>query len=295
MNEFKSYHPIVSFLYFAAVIGFSVVFMKPLCLIIGFLSGFVYSVILGGTKTLKFNLYCLIPLLLAAVLLNPLINHEGATILTYLPDGNPLTLESIVYGAASAFMLSSVVCWFSCFNKIMTSDKLIYLFGKIIPSFSLVLSMIFRFIPRFAEHIRIISSGRRCMCPSNGSGGIAAKAKNGVRVLSAMMSWSLEDSIDTADSMKSRGFGTGKRTAYSNFRFDRRDAILLTIISVLAALITIGGITHMFRFRYFPSVEWQPTSFFGIVSDVLYAVLFFIPIIIEAAEEIKWKKLKSKI
>ena len=295
MSEFKNYHPIVNFVYFAAVIGFSVVFMNPLCLAAGFASGFIYSVMLGGTRALKFNLYCIIPLLFAAVLLNPLINHEGATILSYLPDGNPLTMESVVYGAASAFMLAGVICWFSCFNKVMTSDKLIYLFGKLTPALSLVLSMIFRFVPRFAERIRIISDGRRCMELDRQDKSVIQKSKNGIRILSAMMSWSLEDSIDTADSMKCRGYGTGRRTAYSNFRFDRRDAAALLIIVILSVYITVGGINGGLYFKYFPFIAGSELSPYVISLGAAYCLLFFMPMIIEAAEELRWKKLKSRI
>lgn len=295
MSEFKNYHPIVNFVYFAAVIGFSVVFMNPLCLAAGFASGFIYSVMLGGTRALKFNLYCIIPLLFAAVLLNPMINHEGVTILSYLPDGNPLTMESVVYGAASAFMLAGVICWFSCFNRIMTSDKLIYLFGKLTPALSLVLSMIFRFVPRFAERIRIISDGRRCMKLGRHDKSVIQKSKNGIRILSAMMSWSLEDSIDTADSMKCRGYGTGRRTAYSNFRFDRRDAAALLIIVILSVYITVGGINGGLYFKYFPFIAGSELSPYVISLEAAYCLLFFMPMIIEAAEELRWKKLKSRI
>lgn len=295
MSEFKNYHPIVNFVYFAAVIGFSVVFMNPLCLAAGFASGFIYSVMLGGTRALKFNLYCIIPLLFAAVLLNPMINHEGVTILSYLPDGNPLTMESVVYGAASAFMLAGVICWFSCFNRIMTSDKLIYLFGKLTPALSLVLSMIFRFVPRFAERIRIISDGRRCMELDRQDKSVIQKSKNGIRILSAMMSWSLEDSIDTADSMKCRGYGTGRRTAYSNFRFDRRDAAALLIIVIMSVYITVGGINGGLYFKYFPFIAGSELSPYVISLEAAYCLLFFMPMIIEAAEELRWKKLKSRI
>ena len=71
----------------------------------------------------------MLPLLLLTALINPAFNHEGQTILTYLSNGNPITLESIVYGVAAAAMLVAVICWFSCYNSVMTSDKFVYLFG----------------------------------------------------------------------------------------------------------------------------------------------------------------------
>ncbi len=85
-----------------------------------------------------FSLYGLLPLLLFSAVLNPLFNHEGATILTYLPDGNPLTLESMLYGVSAAAMMVTVILWFSCYNSVMTSDKFLYLFGRVIPALSLL-------------------------------------------------------------------------------------------------------------------------------------------------------------
>lgn len=83
----------------------------------------------------------MLPLLVITALINPAFSHQGVTILTYLPSGNPLTLESILYGIYAAFLLITVIAWFSCFNAVMTSDKFMYLSGGIIPALSLVLSM----------------------------------------------------------------------------------------------------------------------------------------------------------
>lgn len=70
--------------------------------------------------------------------------------LFYLKTG-PVTLEAIVYGLVLASMLFISILWFSCYNKVMTTDKFVYLFGRVIPALSLVLSMVFRFVPRFGN------------------------------------------------------------------------------------------------------------------------------------------------
>ena len=72
----------------------------------------------------------------------------------YLKNGNPLTLESILYGLAAGIMLVSVLNWFSCYQVVMTSDKFIYLFGKVIPAMSLIFSMVLRFVPKFKNGIK---------------------------------------------------------------------------------------------------------------------------------------------
>ncbi|MEG1317234.1 MAG: energy-coupling factor transporter transmembrane protein EcfT, partial [Oscillospiraceae bacterium] len=73
------------------------------------------------------------------------------------------TLEAIVYGFASAALLASVMCWFSCYNAVMTSDKFVCLFGRIIPSLSLLLSMCLRFVPKFKAQIKEVSNAQRCV------------------------------------------------------------------------------------------------------------------------------------
>ena len=97
----------------------------------------------------------MMPLFMVVALMNPLFNHYGVTVLFYLYNGTPVTLESVVYGLAMAVMLCEVIIWFQCYNKIMTSDKFIYLFGRVIPGFSLILSMCLRFVPRFKNRMKV--------------------------------------------------------------------------------------------------------------------------------------------
>ena len=44
MNEFKNYHPLVNFIYFAAVILFSMFLMNPIMLVISLVCAAVYAV-----------------------------------------------------------------------------------------------------------------------------------------------------------------------------------------------------------------------------------------------------------
>ncbi len=291
MNEFSKYHPIVNFVYFLSVIGFSMVFMHPVTLAISLFSGFTYSVMVNGKKAVKFNILYMLPLVLITALINPAFNHEGMTIITYLPSGNPLTLESVVYGVVAAIMLWSVICHFSCFNRIMTSDKFVYLFGKIVPALSLILSMVLRFVPKFKTQMQTVSNAQRFIGRDISQGNIIQRAKNGIKILGIMITWSLENAIDTADSMKSRGYGLPNRTAYSNYRLNKRDIKALSYIVILSAYIIAGGIKGRLYFKYFPAIKGD----FDVGIILAYLLLFICPIIIELWEVAKWKKLKSKI
>ena len=124
--------------------------MHPVFLGISLVGSIAYSMLLNGRRAVKFNFFYMIPMLLLIALINPIFSHEGATVLFYFQDTS-ITLESLLYGIAAAVMFVSVIIWFSCYNAVMTSDKFIYLFGKAIPSLSLIFSMVLRFIPMLKE------------------------------------------------------------------------------------------------------------------------------------------------
>ena len=293
-DAFSNYHPAVNFLYFALVFGFSMVLMHPLCLFISLICALIYSIELKGSKAIRFNLLFLLPIMIITALINPVFNHEGATIIAYFHTGNPLTLESILYGLAASTMLASVFTWFTCYNEIMTSDKFVYVFGRIIPGLSLILSMALRFVPKFKTQIKEVSQAQRAIGRDISNGGIFERIGQGITILSIMISWALENSIETADSMKSRGYGLEGRTAFSIYRFEKRDKLALIGISLLGSYILFGAIIGGFKWRYFPTMKGQGLGIFPISLWLAYIVLFIMPIIINRQEEKQWESTQLK-
>lgn len=289
-STFATYHPIINFTYFAAVITFSMFMMHPIFLGISLISAFTYTVVLKGKKAIYFGVMML-PTLLLIALINPAFNHEGVTILTYVRD-NPITLESILYGLATATMLIAVIMWFSAYNIIMTSDKFIYLFGKVIPGISLIFSMVLRFVPKFQSQIKVISNGQKCIGRDVTNGTSIEKAKNGVKIVSIMTTWALENAIITADSMKSRGYGLKGRSSFSLYRFDSRDKSLLGIILLLIAIVIWGTIQQVSGIKYFPSIIITAQTPLAIFVYLAYFALCILPCIIDILEEQKWKHMK---
>ena len=288
MSEFKKYHPIVNFLYFVFVIVFSVTEMHPVCLTISLLSSLLCTFVCCGSGRLKSSVLFFIPVFLMTALINPLFNHEGITIITYLPGGNPLTLESVVYGLCSACMIVNVICWFGVYGNIMTSDKFIYLFGRVIPSLSLILSMTLTFVPLFAKQLKTVVNARKGMGIDSSTGSIKTRIKNGLTVLSVMITWALENAIDTADSMRSRGYGIPGRTAFSVFRFSERDIAAITAIVFLGLYVLVGSFAGAAEILYFPYLKSVPFSLYSVSVYFAYGILCLIPIFIEIWEVIKW-------
>lgn len=294
-DTFSSYHPIINFLYFALVLVYTMFFMHPVSTLISLASSMAYAVYLNGKKAVRFSLRYLLPMMLLAAVINPAFNHEGATILTYLPSGNPLTLESIFYGISAAVMLSAVITWFSCYTAVMTSDKFVYLFGRIIPALSLVLSMTLRFVPKFKDQFRVVSEAQRCIGRDASAGTLLQRMKNAVTILSIMVTWSLENAIETADSMRSRGYGLPGRTAFSIYRFDGRDKTALLWLCFCGVYIFAGWCVGALDWRYYPTMKGVLTGAFPISFQIVYLALCLTPVILNRTEDRKWKRLQYEI
>ena len=293
-DTFSSYHPTINFLYFALVLLFSMCFMHPAFLCVSLAAAVSYNVYLKGKKGLRFALMYMLPMMLMAAIINPAFNHEGATILTYLPSGNPLTLESICYGIAAAVMLAAVVMWFSCFNEVITTDKFVYLFGRVIPALSLVLSMTLRFVPKFRSQIKVVSEAQRCIGRDASNGSVLQRARNGITILSIMITWSLENAIETADSMKSRGYGLPGRSAFSIYRFDSRDRSALLWLVFCGVYIISGWIAGGTYFRYYPTMKGAGLNAFTVSFALVYLALCLTPVILNVKEDRKWQRLRSE-
>ena len=293
-DAFSGYHPIINFLYYALVLLFSMCLMHPIYLIISLTGALAYDIYLKGRKAVRFAVMGLLPMAVIAALVNPAFNHEGQTMLTYLPSGNPLTLESILYGVAAAVMLASVVLWFSSYNEVMTSDKFVYLFGRMIPALSLVLSMALRFIPKFKSQMEVVSEAQSCIGRDTKTGSVIRRVGNAVKIFSIMVTWSLENAIETADSMRSRGYGLPGRTAFSIYRFDDRDKTALAWLIFCGAYILSGWLAGGMYFRYYPTVKtalWTPLM---ISFMFVYLALVLTPVILDRKEDRQWKSLQSE-
>ena len=294
-DRFAKYHPLVNFLYFTLVIGFSMALNHPLAQGISVICAIVYAVQTEGKKAVLFCVKWCLPMVLLTAFINPAFSHEGVTVLLYLPTGNPLTLESILYGLSSGVMIATVMLWFLNFNRVITSDKFIYLFGRIIPALSLVLSMTLRFIPKFKAQLQLVIDAQKSIGRDLSEGSLWQRMKIAITVLSIMVTWALENAIETADSMKSRGYGLKGRSAFSIYRFDDRDKLALLYLGFCGLYLLAGSMVSAFGFRYFPSIRYIGLNAVTLSFQFVYLILCLMPVALNGAEERKWKAIHSKM
>lgn len=283
-DAFSCLHPAVNFIFFIGALGFSVVILHPVYLIAGLIAAFSYYLLLHGKQGLK-RIVMMMPLFLMVTLLNPLINRDGATVL-FVVFGRPYTLEALIYGAVLSGMFLTMILWFSCYSAVMTGDKFTSLFGNLIPSLSLLLVMIFRMVPNLIRKGKQITGARESI------GKEMSGTNEAMTVLGCLTTWALEGSIVTADSMRSRGYGTAKRTSFAIYRMTVRDWVLLGVMAVLAIIMIAIMATGKTAATFTP--EWciAPTSPGGLFA---YCAYLLIPTLLHIEEALIWHISRSRI
>lgn len=265
---------------------------NPVLSSIAMTSGLLYFIVRSGARGLKSG-YWMLLVPLAGALINPLFNHNGATALFMLND-NAVTLEALIFGLSSGIMIGAVLLWFSTFTQIMTSDKLLYVFGSISPKLALILSMTLRYIPLFKQQITKTNNAQKAMGLYKEDNAID-KVRGGMRIFSVMVTWALENGVITADSMTARGYGTGKRSRFAIFKWTGPDIALLCISVVLSVFTCLNIIIGNLSYDFYPVIAAPETKILTILSYAAFSVLALIPDYLQIKEETRWRSLQSKI
>lgn len=283
--RFSDFHPLTLIVYFISVIAFTMITMNPFLLLLS---------VLGAAAALKvvskqFSIKAYILIAIVICITNPIFSHNGATVLFYIFDQR-VTIESLVYGFGAGLLIAATLMWFNLFGKVFTEDKLVWLLGRISPKLCVVFCMALRFVPLFKKNASDIYNAQISMGVFD-TKTLFGKLHLALNVLSALVSLSVENAIETADVMSSRGFGGKKRSSYSIFTMSAKDIFFIFItlfFDIITALFLFNGDAV---FYYYPEIRFGSFS----VIYVFFALLCALPILNELTEELRWKYLISKI
>lgn len=293
-SEFSRRHPVVNLIYLVSVILVTILTMHPFMLLISFSGSLIYAGMLAGGRTLRKNLIIFIPICIFTVLIQPLFSGSGSTPLFYIND-NAVTAEAYIYGAFICMLLVSTIQWFTCWNELINTEKLMYLTGRLSPSIGLVISMTFRLIPLLRHRFSVIEEGQAAMGLKNKDRGIVKRGQLLIKELSILTAWSLEASIETSDSMEARGYGLRPRTSFNRFRFQWKDCVWISWILCITALCIRGIVENATGIFYFPVFAMPKVGDTGIITFTAYAVLVVSPVIYDLGGRFRWQRLSSEM
>lgn len=293
-DAFSKLHPAVNLLFFIGAICFGVLLQHPVYLFAGIFASGVYYLTLNGRKAIK-NILLMIPLFIFVTLFNPIVNTRGVTVLFTYSD-RPYTLEALVYGVAVAATFVMMLLWFGCYGKVLTGDKFTCLFSNLAPSLSLLLVMVFRMIPNLLQKAKQIIGVRSSIGKGTAEkSSFKDKLNSGMTVIGILTSWALEGSITTSDSMRSRGYGTSKRTSFAVYRLTGVDWITVFFMFALISVVIVFAMNGGMNAEFLPEINITPIKGLNIIGFIAYLGYLMIPTILNVKEVIQWKISESKI
>ena len=289
---FEKCHPAVNFIYFTTVIAGMIIFQHPIFLLISFVCAFIYSIKRNGWKALLFNIV-LIPLVVAYAFYYSSYNHFGVTVLQQNSIGNNITLESLVYGFVLGFVIAGVLIWFSCVYSVITTDKVVYLFGKVSPRLSLFLAIILRMVPRIKKEAKKINTAQRGIGKGANQGNIFRRLRNSIRILSMLITWTIDSLTMVSESMRSRGSTLRGRKAFFIYRFDNRDRTYVVGNFACLTVIFMAVMLKQTDILYDPRIIMTPITSMSYLFYIGYAGFCLMPLGLELwTEYCFWKARK---
>jgi len=324
--------------FFVSVILITLISYHPAVLGLSFALAAASVIRYLGVKTAIQSLTWLLPMAAIVVVFNLVFNRRGATELLTLRLAQQyytFTVESLIFGLSIALMLLAIVLWFRFYQEFMTADRFLYLFAPLAPTMALSITMVQRWIPLTKQRWQQIRTAQKAMpsyctvaseqalsplqsqhtvreqegsatkTPPATSRFLPQKIKTRLkayraltRSLSALMSWSMEDAIQTADSMQARGYSghsdtpsntspsppkqqskkakLPRRTSFRSFRFTAQDRISLVLITPLALTAGFGIFFSTRTLAFFPI--YQRADELSLTAFIAAALLMLYPI-----------------
>lgn len=287
-SGFQSLHPYVAFYYYLCVGLVAMFFNHPLFLALAIVTLIGVNVMHDGGRTLKKWLPMLVGMGLLFTFLNPILNSRGTHIFFYF-RGKQVTLEALVYGGVTAMSLILILLLFMSFNFVLNGTKFLYIFSRFFPRTAFLTMLAIRFVPLLKRRLDEIKDVQRVKGITVASGTVSQRAKSGMVLIQILLTWSLEEAVETADSMKARGYGLGKRSSYIPYRMEKEDWGSLAILVGLSAICSVGGSLGYGKIVIYPALG--TLHFFPLDWMVLVGMLLLLafPLLLEGREQLRWR------
>jgi energy-coupling factor transport system permease protein len=174
-----------------------------------------------------------------AIPLNALLSHLGDDVLFTVPTaipvlGGPITLEAVAFGANAGLGIVAAALAVAPLSLCVAGHDLVNALPSVLARTGAAVSASLNLVPGVARSYTAIREGQqfRGWRP----GGPAAWGE----VLVPTLLTALEDSVQLAEAMESRAYGSGRRTSFTSLRWERSDTLVAAGAGVAGAGVLVA-------------------------------------------------------
>lgn len=296
-NFIYKLHPFTAVAYIFVVVLLSLIFAHPLYLLGLFLALGGVIIASGNLREWKPYLLLSLGLLVMLMLVNAVFVQVGSTVLLTGPrvpllGTIKITLEAICFSGAMGIRLLVIISSFCFYTYAVHPDKVLKLLNKFSGKSVLAIILATRLFPLLVKDVRRIAEVQRCRGVKLDHGTRRQRLKSRLPVINILLLSSLERSIQMAESMQAKGYGSGKRSFYFRDYWRPRDwLVLIPTVLALAAGIW-AALKGWSAYIFYPRLESIKLD--QMVMVPIIVLVLAVPIILNWWWE-KWPLLRSKI
>ena len=277
-------HPWCAFIYLIVALILTMCSVNPVLILSSFIAATFTEVMDLGLKAYARYLPWLLLVLVITAIGNMCISHNGMHVLFYVND-NRITIEAGIYGIVFGLMFCAAFLWCDIMHRVISGEKLTFMFGSFAPNLGLIIAMTLHYIPLLRSRYKTVHSAQTGL-GRNASTGFIKRIRQWGKEFSIVISWSLENAIDTSSTMLAMGYGIGKRSNYSNYRLKTYDIVFVILMIVLCVPAFVVTLSVSFKVYYYPEFGVYGFGWEMCILSLCYLLYMLVPIIL--ARLLRW-------
>ncbi|WP_258359605.1 energy-coupling factor transporter transmembrane component T [Moorella sulfitireducens] len=281
----QSLHPAAILAYLCILLVLALLFSNPVYLV-GLLLVLVLNISAaqGGEVWgiyLKIGLGFALPI----IIINALLARGGETIIWAGPNIPVLgrltiSLEAICYSAAMSVRLFIVISIFCLYNLVVHPDRVLALLSRFASKTALILSLATRLFPSMVRQMANIQEAMMIRGVDFQTGNLKQKLKSHAVLINILLLSSLEDSLEIAEAMHARAFGSGPRSSYQRHVWRPRDSFCLGGAILAFGLAVCAQITGYSTFEFYPRLGCLLKNTMAVFNLVFIVVFLSVPAVL---------------
>src|SRR5712692_11007259 len=181
---------------------------------------------LAGLRRIRGLLLAALLIASFAALLNFVSAHLGSTVVFELPSqlpaiGGPYTLEAMVFGASGGITIAAAILSAAPFSVLLASHEVMDSLPAPLSRTGVAIAASLNLLPAVATSFVEVTEAQRLR------GWRPRGPRSWMEVVVPVVLTSVEGSIQLAESMEARGFGSGARTTVAALALQRSDWLLV--------------------------------------------------------------------
>jgi len=167
------------------------------------------------------------------------LSHTGAHVLVVLPEtiplfGGPMTIEAAMYGAGAGLGIAAGAMVVAPLSMVVESHQLVDALPAPLHRAGTTLAASLNLIPGIGRTLTLVREAQTMR------GWRPRGPRSYAEILVPVTLTALENSIQLAEAMEARGYGSGRRTRLAPERFNAADRLTLLVAALAAAAFVAG-------------------------------------------------------